>query len=94
MVFPVAEYNRSEGLSITGGYVYRGEALPALDGVYFFGDFGFGTVWALWRNDAGIWTRESFLNSGQTISSFGVDEQNELYLVNYGGSIFRFAPAS
>jgi glucose/arabinose dehydrogenase len=94
MVFPVAEYGRGQGISVTGGYVYRGAALPQLDGIYFYGDFGLGTIWALWRDAAGDWQHETFLASGATISSFGVDEQNELYVVNYAGSILKFTPAS
>ena len=94
MVFPVAEYNHGEGISVSAGYVYRGSALPELDGVYFYGDFGFGTIWALWRDDAGEWQSAPFmLGTGRTISSFGVDEANELYVVDYNGAILRFAPA-
>ena len=94
MVYPVAEYSHSEGISVSGGYVYRGGDLPQLDGVYFYGDFGFGTIWALWRDAAGDWRNAPFMTgTGHTISSFGVDEANELYVVDYNGSILRFAPA-
>ena len=93
-VMPVAEYDHSEGASISGGYVYRGTQLPELQGVYFYGDFGSGTIWYLYRDAAGNWQSDVFIrNSGHSISSFGVDEQNELYLVDYSGSIYRFDPA-
>jgi glucose/arabinose dehydrogenase len=94
MVFPVAEYNHGQGISITAGHVYRGSALPELAGVFFYGDFGFGTIWALWQDEAGTWQSQPFMEgTGRTISSFGVDEANELYVVDYNGVILRFAPA-
>jgi quinoprotein glucose dehydrogenase len=44
---PIHEYDHTQGISITGGYVYRGEKLPALRGQYLYGDFAFGTLWSL-----------------------------------------------
>ena len=44
---PVHVYGRSDGSSVTGGYVYRGSANPGLAGHYIFGDFGSGRIWAL-----------------------------------------------
>lgn len=92
-VFPVAEYSHGEGISVSGGYVYRGDTLPELEGIYFYGDFGYGTIWSLWRDETGAWQSQPFLNTGKTISSFGVDEANELYVVDYAGTVLRFAPA-
>lgn len=93
-VMPVAEYNHSEGISVSGGYVYRGGQIPALQGIYFYGDFGSGTIWYLFPDDAGNWQSNVFMrNSGHNISSFGVDEANELYVVDYNGAIYRFDPA-
>lgn len=94
MVMPFAEYPHSEGVSVTGGYVYRGAALPALTGVYFYGDFGTGTIWAAVRDDAGAWQVEPFLTrTGHAISAFGENEAGELFLVDYRGAIYRFDPA-
>lgn len=95
MTLPIAEYAHSQGNSVTAGYVYRGEALPDLQGAFLYGDFGSGRIWAAWR-DAGLnWQSAVFIDqSGYMISSFGEDEAGELYLVNYGGSIVRFEPAS
>lgn len=94
-VQPFAEYNHSEGISVTGGYVYRGQRLPDLYGVYFFGDFGSGTVWSARRADDGTWMVRPFVrNSGLTISSFGEDEIGELYIVDYQGAVYRFEPAN
>ena len=95
MVLPVAEYPHSMGASISGGYVYRGSAIPELVGVYFFGDFGSGNVWSLFRDANGEWQSNMFMSSsGHTISSFGEDENGELYLVDYGGTVYRFEPAA
>ncbi len=86
---PIAEYSHAEGCAITGGYVYRGAALPELQGVYFFGDYCTGTIWATYRDDNGEWQTNRFLESGQIISSFGEDESGELYVVNHGGNIWK-----
>ncbi|MDX2161596.1 MAG: PQQ-dependent sugar dehydrogenase [bacterium] len=94
MVLPIAEYDHSEGVSVTGGYVYRGSQIPALQGAYLYGDFGTGRIWAAWRDSAMNWRSAVFMpSSGATISSFGEDEAGELYVVSYNGQIFRFDPA-
>ena len=89
----MAEYaNRQEGCSITGGYVYRGRAFPALLGKYFFTDYCSNTIWSLTRNPDGAWARNQELrwtrNSG--FSSFGEDEAGELYLTGINeGAVYR-----
>ncbi|MGH9204833.1 MAG: PQQ-dependent sugar dehydrogenase, partial [Vicinamibacterales bacterium] len=55
LTLPVAEYGRQGGCSVTGGYVYRGSALPEWQGVYFYADFCSGEVWGLLRNPDGNW---------------------------------------
>ncbi len=93
-VAPVAEYGHNLGASVTGGYVYRGTAIPDLVGAYFYGDFGSGTIWSLYRDASGAWHDEVFMqNTGYGISSFGEDESGELYVVDYGGTVLRFEPA-
>ena len=93
LILPVAEYaNRQEGCSITGGYVYRGRAFPALLGKYFFTDYCSNTIWSLSRNPDGAWARNQELrwtrNSG--FSSFGEDEAGELYLTGINeGAVYR-----
>jgi glucose/arabinose dehydrogenase len=94
LVLPVVEYSHAEGVSVTGGYVYRGTNIPELSGAYLYGDFGYGTIWTAWRDAAGDWQSNVFLsNIGYTISSFGEDEAGELYLVHYAGNLIRFDPA-
>ncbi len=91
LVRPVAEYGRSAGLSITGGHVYRGRAIPQLVGRYIFGDFGTGRIWALDEPQPGAWRMVELLRSGRQISSFGEDEDGELYLVDYDDQrLYRF----
>lgn len=85
---PIWEYPRSEGVSITGGYVYRGPSLPGLTGKYIYADYGSGKIWALdatnLSNPANTLLTESDLN----ISSFGVDPKNELYICAFDGKIY------
>ena len=94
LTLPILEYPHSEGNSVTGGYVYRGEAVPELVGKYIYGDFGRGTIWAAEQGEDGSWNEEVLLDSGMQISSFGEDASGELYVVNYSGSVHRFAPAN
>jgi glucose/arabinose dehydrogenase len=79
LVDPVWEYTHSEGISITGGYVYRGKALPDLIGWYVYADYGTGKVWAL-RMENGKAVNRLLARSQLNISTFGVDENDELYL--------------
>jgi glucose/arabinose dehydrogenase len=84
---PVIEYGRSEGVCVTGGYVYRGNDLPTLVGKYVFGDYGSGRIWCT----SGPGDRQLLLKSGLAISTFGVDRGGELYVCDYaGGKIYRF----
>lgn len=88
---PFAEYSHAEGCSITGGYVYRGEELPDLQGVYFFADYCSGVIWSSYRDASGIWQTNPFMESGLTVSSFGVDEAGELYVINHTGTVTKLA---
>jgi glucose/arabinose dehydrogenase len=79
---PVLVYGRQEGQSITGGYVYRGQAIPTLKGQYVFADFATGTVWAA-RMTGTTWNKAS-LGKIENPSTFGEDEAGELYVAEYG----------
>ena len=75
---------------MTGGYVYRGAAIPDLEGVYFFGDYCSGTVWALRTTGSGVQAPVRVFASDLNISSFGEDEAGELYVADLGkGTIFQ-----
>jgi glucose/arabinose dehydrogenase len=84
---PVAEYDRDVGSSITGGYVYRGSALPALTGSYVFGDFISGRILRVAPGGSEV---EELLDTDLAISSFGEDAEGELYVVDHDeGGIWR-----
>ncbi|HEY5946337.1 MAG TPA: PQQ-dependent sugar dehydrogenase [Kofleriaceae bacterium] len=97
---PLAEYPHDEGCSITGGYVYRGKALPALDGRYFYADYCTGLLRSFkfvsgYVREHWNWKpmidREGVLTQ---ISSFGLDHDGELYIVELTGSIYQLVPKS
>ena len=90
LIDPVTEYNHTLGISITGGYVYRGPQDTALKGRYLFGDFGSGRIWA-WIPENATQPREptQLLDSELSISSFGQGNDGELYVVNYGGTLHK-----
>ena len=87
LALPIHEYGRSDGASVTGGYVYRGASVPSLFGKYVFADFVTGRIWALSELSTGAWRNEELLRSGLNISSFGEDDQGELYLNDYSGTV-------
>ena len=92
LVDPITEYDHGLGVSITGGYVYRGSAIPGLQGQYLFGDFGSGRIWAV-PADSPIGTAPTELaNTGHSISAFAEGVDGELYVVNYGGTIHQIIP--
>ena len=94
LVDPVAEYSHALGNSITGGYIYRGTAIPALVGRYVFGDFGSGTVFALLPDAGGALQVKQILSTGASISSFAQGSDGELYYVDYGGTLHKLVPGS
>ncbi|MFB9993451.1 PQQ-dependent sugar dehydrogenase [Deinococcus oregonensis] len=79
---PVLTYGRTEGQSITGGYVYRGSATPALKGQYVFADFATGNLWAAPANGSS-W-KKTQIGKVSNPATFGEDEQGELYVAEYG----------
>jgi glucose/arabinose dehydrogenase len=93
ITMPVIEYDHLQGCSVTGGYVYRGEALPEMRGVYLFGDYCNGRVWATVRAETTPWPHALWMETGRVISSFGQDEAGEVYLVDYKGVILKLEAA-
>ena len=91
LVFPIAVYGHDAGCSITGGYVYRGKAVPSARGRYFYGDYCNGTIWSL-RTVKGKLRglrREPF--RVPNLSSFGEDPAGELYAVGLGGGLYKLS---
>ena len=89
LVWPAVVYSHEKGCAAIGGYVYRGEAIAAARGRYFYGDFCAGTVWSVDPADPQRVRHE--LDLGTTLASFGEDEDGELYLVSRTGSIYRLS---
>jgi glucose/arabinose dehydrogenase len=89
LVEPIHEYSHEHGCSVTGGFVYRGQAIPAARGLYFYGDYCTGTIWSLVERGgrARDVRRHSF--RVPTLSSFGEDAAGEVYLVALSGRLFR-----
>jgi glucose/arabinose dehydrogenase len=96
LILPVTAYGRDEGSTVTGGYVYRGAAQPALAGLYLFADFGSGRIWGFAAADASAGSVEAteLLETDLSIASFGEDEAGELYVVDLGGAVHRVMGAA
>jgi glucose/arabinose dehydrogenase len=103
LVEPIFDYGRGRGQSVTGGYVYRGAALPPeYRGRYFFGDFASGRIWSLGlavnpdtREASVVDETEHTDTLGGAVAglaSFARDQSGELYVVTHGGDIYRLAP--
>lgn len=99
-VDPISEYSHTEGLSVTGGFVYRGKAIPALTGKYIFADWT-GPIWQLTDSGTKTWTRQKLPISREVgywhIYSFGQDNAGELYvltvLLDSGkGALYKIVP--
>ncbi len=86
---PVLEYGRKEGQSITGGFVYRGKALPAFVGHYIFADFVSGRIWAF---DPKTKKRKMLIDTDFAIPTLVEDENYEVLVVDYGGTVHRVIP--
>ncbi len=99
--FPITDYLHLEldpkgGKAVVGGYVYRGDRIPSLVGRYVFADFMSSRLWTLTPTPlaASGWQRDEVMTLGVLPSSFGLDAEGELLVVDYGGTIYRISPAS
>ncbi len=99
LIAPIIEYGHDEGCSITGGFVYRGQALPALTGAYFYADYCTAIVRSLRRDGSGSvrdsWDWRPAIDPASrlaNLSSFGEDARGELYLLSLEGGIYRLDP--
>lgn len=97
MIDPIWEYHHAIGKSITGGGVYRGMRVPALQGLYLYADYVSGHVWGL-RYDAKakrVTANHRLRQGGFPVLSFGEDDRGEVYMLTStpnGKGIFTFAP--
>jgi glucose/arabinose dehydrogenase len=96
IAFPVVEYTHAEGCSVTGGVVYRGCRMPGYAGTYFYGDFCSGFV-SSFRLGGGLpldqRDRTAELGPRRNLSSFGVDAEGEVYMLELGGAVYQIVPA-
>lgn len=86
---PVAQYDHSLGIAVTGGYVYRGTRFPGLVGRYIFGDFGSGRIFSIDSAAQGTLNLTEGFMSGLAISSFGQGTDGELFVVDYSGGLYQ-----
>jgi glucose/arabinose dehydrogenase len=91
---PVYEYTHDDGCVVTGGYVYRGEAIPDLYGAYVFADFCGGRIEALRIRDGRVIEHRVLGPVVPSLSSFGEDAEGELYAMSLGGGVYRLAPGA
>ncbi len=90
LVEPIKEYDHDLGLSITGGFVYRGKQIPALVGWYVYGDYESGRIWGLRYENGRVTGDAELLRTNCKISSFGEDADGELYVCDhYEGRVLR-----
>lgn len=89
---PIYEYPHSTECSITGGYVYRGNNVPELTGKYIYGDYCSRKVWSLNYDGINPPTNQLLVTAPGLITSFGIDENNEIYITSSNGKIYRFTP--
>lgn len=98
LTLPLIDYSHSVGISVTGGYVYRGSRRPGLTGAYIYGDYGSRRIWALRMNGAQVLSDSLLLVAADSITAFGEDEAGELYVVAHSFNrvthIFRFNRSS
>ncbi len=88
---PVIEYGRDSGCSITGGYVYRGQRLPELRGVYLYADFCSGRIWGLRYDGERVTEQAQLARAEFQVPSFGEDEVGEVYVLGFDGGVYTFA---
>ncbi len=86
---PIWTYEHPVGKSITGGYTYYGSENQSLYGTYIYGDFISGKIWGLWLDADQTPQNHELLDTDLMFSSFGVDADSELYLIDYQGKIYK-----
>lgn len=91
---PILEYAATQNSRVIGGYVYRGEQMPALEGAYFYGDTGSGKIWAARRISDSAFDNTLIADTNFTINTFGEGMDGELYVADYtSGKIYRISVA-
>ncbi len=86
---PVIEYDHDQGCSITGGYVYRGTAIPKLRGTYLYSDFCSGTLWGAREESNGTYISFKLLDTGLNIASFAQSNSGDVYILHLSGEVYK-----
>ncbi len=95
LIEPIYEYSHADGSAIIGGYVYRGQSIPELQGVYVFGDFSRRTLWGLFFDGNGDPLRRDLVDISVRPSSFAESVDGELYVFPWmDEGIFKVVPGS
>ena len=89
LTMPVVSYDHRQGCAIVAGPVYRGTSIPSLNGVYLFGDYCAGRVWALDSNAEPARRLIEVAELDRPLSSFGIDADGEVFMVTFGGPLVR-----
>lgn len=93
LVTPAIEYGHQEGCSIIGGFVYRGKAIPALVGTYFYADYCLGWIRSFRFTDGKITNKQQYdFGVSSNVLSFGEDSQHELYVCYENGKVYKLVP--
>jgi hypothetical protein len=92
-VLPIFEYSHDEGCSITGGYVYRGTAIPHLAGAYVYADYCEGGLRALTTSGGRVTGTRAFDLPLRQVQSFGEDDAGNLYALLASGPVLRLVSA-
>jgi glucose/arabinose dehydrogenase len=95
LTLPVAEYTHTDGCSVTGGFVYRGQDIPGLRGHYFYADYCQGWIRSFrYANGAATEARSWEVENVGNVSSFGEDARGELYVISHSGAVYKIVAAT
>jgi uncharacterized repeat protein (TIGR01451 family) len=87
---PITNYQHTGGsFAVMGGVVYRGAQCPWLTGMYLFNDFGTGRLWSEQRSSPNMWLSAHLLDSGLNLTSFGEDQDGEVYVADFNGAVYK-----
>ena len=90
LVLPILEYGHTNNAcSITGGYRYHGSQFPRMHDIYFYGDYCNGVIWGATQQSDGTWTSQTLLSTHLNISTFGEDQNGELYVADLNGAVYQ-----
>ncbi len=94
LIEPILEYDHDQGCSITGGFVYRGNDIPELQGTYLYADYCSGTIWGAKRDGMGKWKTQVLLKTSFNISTFAEDADGEIYFCHHhpkNGGVYKIS---